>query len=278
MAVVPRDKCAYVFDPEGNLLNKICEDSNMFNASYCCGKFGFTSYGKYAYITDENGNVIKRIRVGFDYNNAITMTPNGFLACFFRCALFDFDGNMKWEVDVGEVVNNPSYYKGYWYVADAGWKKLLIIKDGKIVNSKSYRIGVSDTAICGKYLVAVSNHYLFLYDLSDPEDPKEVWSIDDLTGGQQVAFSPDCGYIAVADSNVHSLKIYSISRKSILEKYYGDRCCDDETTAVAWRKDKLAVGLGDGRVYVYNARMLRLPFLLLPANRAFKGRPVRKNF
>ncbi len=53
----------------------------MDGASYSNGRFGFINFDDYAYITDENGNLIKKVHVGVVYNG-------------------------------------PSYYQGYWYVAD----------------------------------------------------------------------------------------------------------------------------------------------------------------
>ena len=265
LGVAPSDYCAYVFDPNGKLLNKICEKYAMSDVSYCCGKFGFINRDEHAYIMDERGNLIKKVRVGEDYDEAITMRSNGFVACWSRCALFNFNGKKKWDVGVGEVDNGPAYYKGYWYMADRDWKKLLIIRDGTIVNSISYREGAYDTAVCGKYLAVATYNRLYLYDLSDPENPKEVWKVGGIDGGWQVAFSSNCKYIAVADINGHKLKVYNILGGLMLEKYYGDQI-EDDVTAVTWWKDKLAVGLNDGRVYVYSMRKLKLLFPLLPTN------------
>ena len=264
IAVVPFERCAYVFNSNGNLLNKVCGSSWMYDASYCCGRFGFINNDEHAYITDERGNLIKKIEVGDDYRTAITMTSKGLVACWKRCALFNFNGIKKWDVNVGWVSNGPAYYKGYWYVADWRWDKLLIIKDRKIINSISYREGAYDTAVCGKYLAVVTNTHLYLYNLNDLANPSEIWSIGGIDGGWQVASSPDCRYIAVAGSDEHKLKVYNINGNLVLEKYYRDQR-EDKVTSVAWWKDRIAVGLRDGRVYVYSVRRLKLFFPLLPA-------------
>jgi len=121
LGAASNDDCAYVFDPNGNLLNKVCGNDGMSDASYCCGRFGFVNLDNYTYITDQNGNLIKKMYVGYDYDNAITMTEDGFVACHYRCALFDLNGNKLWDLDVGWVGNGPSHYNGYWYVADIDW-------------------------------------------------------------------------------------------------------------------------------------------------------------
>ena len=266
LAVAPFENCAYVFDPNGNLLSKVCGKRYMLDVSYCCGKFGFISYDGYVYITDENGNLIKEIKVGYACNSAITMRPNGFVACGKICAFFDFNGKEKWYAYVESVHNGPAYYKGYWYVANCGYDEgfmLIVIKDGRHVRLIGPDECADDSAICDKYLAVVNGAYLRLYDLSNPEDPKEIWKVPAFFYGKQVAFSPDCRYIAGTDK--HELKIYTIHGQLAGMKHYGysDK---NEVTAVAWWKDRIAVGLRDGRVYVYRTAVLKLPFPLLTSS------------
>jgi len=124
----------------------------MENVSYCCKRFWFLNTDDYAYTTDQSGNLIKKVHVGGAYDDAITMSKDGFVACYDRCALFDLNGNKLWDLDVGEVWYGPSHYNGYWYVADEDGK-LLIVKDGSVVKEISYGCckDVHDTAVCGKY-------------------------------------------------------------------------------------------------------------------------------
>ena len=264
LGVASEGGCAYVFNSKGSLLSKICGNGIMYNDSYLNGRFGFINNDEHAYITDERGKLIKKVHVGGDYDWAITMTSNGFVACAGRCAFFDFDGNKKWDVDVGIVYNGPAHYKGYWYVADRDWKKLLIIKDGTIVNSIDYGEKAYDTAVCGKYLAVTTSEHLYLYDLGDLANPKEIWKVGGIDEGWQVAFSPDCRYIAVADMDGHKLKVYYINGNLVLEKYYRDQK-EDDVTAVTWWKNRIAVGLGDGNVYIYSVRTAKLFFPLAPA-------------
>jgi len=212
--------CAYVFDQSGYLLNKICGKYGMHDASYCCGRFGFINSDFHAYITDQNGNLIKKVYVGDKYYNAITMTEDGFVACRRKCALFDFNGNKLWDVNVGRVENGPSYYKGYWYVADWGLGKLLIIKDGKIIKKIHYGKIANDTAVCGKYLAVSTEHHLYLYDISDPENPKEIWKVGGFNVARQVAFYSNCRHIAVTDKYNKKLKIYNINGDLLFEMEY----------------------------------------------------------
>jgi len=262
LGVASAGNCAFIFDPNGNLLNKVCGNSGMADASYSNGRFGFINWDDYAYITDENGNLIKKVYVGDYYDEAITMTSNGFVACYSECAFFDFDGNKIWDVDVGEVENGPSYHKGYWYVADWAWNKILVIKDGSIVKEISYGEYTWDTAVCDNYLAVSTRYHLYLHDLSDPRNPREIWNRGGFDSAFQVAFSPNCKYIAVADRYNHKLKIYDINGNLVLEKGY-----DDEVWSVAWWMDRVAVGLADGTLHTYRINRLKMWFQLTGRSR-----------
>ena len=252
----PQNKCAYILDPDGKLLNKVCGEKKMAGASYSNGRFGFINVDGHVYITDENGNLIRKIHVGNDYKHSITMTPNGFVACGDRCAFFDFNGDKLWDVDVLWVENGPSYYQGYWYAAD--WNKLLIIKDGKVVKRIEYGEDSFNTAVCGKYLAVSTKYHLYFYDLSNPKNPREIWKVEGFNLASQVAFNPDCKYMAVADNDNQKLKIYDINGNLVLEKKY-----DTYVISVAWWKDRIAVGPWNGRIYVYRVGFPSMEFPIL---------------
>jgi len=246
LGVASRNSCAHVFDRNGNLLNRVCGGDYMNDVSYCCGKFGFVNYDGYAYITDQNGDLVKKIHVRDDYDMAITMTKDGFVACCYRCALFDFNGNKIWDLDVERVDNGPSRYQGYWYVADWYRNKLLIVKEGEIIKEIYYDEEAYDTAVCGKYLAVGTKHNLYLYDISNPTNPKELWKVGGFKSALQVTFSPDCKYIAVADKYNKKLKIFNIEGDLILEKEYQNR-----VYSVAWKNDRIAVGT-ETDLFVYS--------------------------
>jgi len=240
-------KCIYVFDQNGNLLNKICRNNYMESISYCCGRFGFVNLDGYVYITDQNGKLIKKVYVGGSYDYVITMTKDGFVACRERCAFFDFNGNKIWDLDVEHVDNSPSYYKGYWYVADE-YANLLIVKNGSLVNtiryckySLNYTVceSVRNTAVCDKYLAVSTDSHLYLYDLNDPTNPKEIWKVEEFNGARQVAFGPGCEYIVVTDEYNQKLKIFNIEGDLIFEKKYWN-----DVISVAWKDDRIAVSVG----------------------------------
>ena len=245
LGVASLDNCAYVFDPNGNKLKGICTLDEMNDVSYCCGRFGFTNRLGDVFMTDENGNLIKQIDIGLDYEDGITMTKDGFIACCCRCAFFDYNGNKLWDLDVGYVYNGPSHYNGYWYVAD-DWKKLLIVKDGNVVNKISYGESAWDTAVCGKLLAVSTETHLYLYDISNPTNPKELWNVGGFNKAYQVAFSSNCKYIAVTDVYNKKLKIFNIEGDLIFEKKY-----KNNVVSVAWKDDRVAVSVG-ANLFIYH--------------------------
>ena len=249
---VASDACAYVFSPNGTLLSEAC-DFPPLDVSYCCNLFGFTGslYGEgYVYITDESGSLIKKFTINSTYASTITLTQDGFIVCFDRCAFFDFNGTMEWEVSIGATFNGPSHYQNYWYVSDWYERALHVIKDGERVNELKYSEWVYDTAVCDKYLAVGTDEHLYLYELSDPTNPVGILSRGGMLVAYQVAFSPDCKYIAVVDSANHKLKIFDTKGSLVYEKYYGINDTD-EVFSVAWGNNTIAVGLIDGRIYVY---------------------------
>ena len=249
LGAASEDNCYYVFDPNGNLLNKGCGDWNMHDASFSNGKFGFVNLDGYAYIAYENGTLWKKVEVG-SYDWAITMLPNGFIACGSRCAHFDFNGNEKWSAYVREVNHGPSVREGYVYVTSheyqgIGTNALHVFKlsNGSKVKEISYDEEAKDSAVCGSYLVVVTERHLYLYDLSDPVNPRELWKV--IGGGHQVTFSPGCDHVAVAGWG--TLKIYDVQGREVFEKSYGTWAID----AIAWWKDEIAIGLDNDEIHVY---------------------------
>ncbi len=114
----------------------------------------------------------------------------------------------------------------------------MIIKDGTTVSSIDYSEDAEDTAVCNKYLAVSTWSRLYLYDLRDPTKPKGIWSKGGFDWARQVAFSPDCKYIAMADTYNNKLKIYNLNGNLVLEKSFSST-----VVSVTWWKDRIAVEL-----------------------------------
>jgi hypothetical protein len=237
LGVASYDRCAYILDQNGKLLNKVCGRYSMYDASYSNGIFGFVNGDGYAYLF-KGSRFWKKVHVGNGYDVAITVLPNGFIVCRYRCAYFDFNGNKIWDVDVRYVNNSPAVYKGYVYAADDYKLLILRLSNGSKINEISYGEHAWDTAVCGNYLAVGTETHLYLYDISDPANPRELWKVEGFDVARNVAFSPDCKYIAVSDVGNRRLKAFSVYGKLMYEKEYSAY-----VTAVAWWGDRIAVGL-----------------------------------
>ena len=253
-------KCGQVFDRDGRPLGKTCGGGEMSDASYCCGRFGFINADGHAYITDERGNLIKKIRVGSKYVDAISMAPNGFMACWSGCAFFDFNGKKRWKADVGVVSVSPAYYKGYWYVADRESKQLIVVRNGRILSRISCDNEVGGLSVCGR-LLAVASDYLYLYDLSSPAKPQEVRRFGENINKGWTAFSPNCRYVAVLSSTRRKIEIYSVGGEKVSDEKF-----KETAWSLAWWNNRIAVGFLGKKIRVFRVRYPPLKFALLRAD------------
>ena len=151
-----------------------------------------------------------------------------------------------WDLYVEEVWYDSPYYNGYWYVVDEDGK-LMIVKDGSVVKEISYGESALDTAVCGKYLAVSACCHLYLYDLSDPANPREIWRVGGFDWAWQLAFSPNCKYILVVDSGHNKLKLFDIEKgDKILERKY-----KTEVISIALNGRQIAVG-ASSYLYIYH--------------------------
>lgn len=250
LAVAPSvTNCAYVFSPNGTILNKVCGGWEMYDVSYCCGVYAFVNWDQYVYVTYKNGTVIEKFLIGSDYNRAVSLVWDGFVACNDKCGFFSFKSNMTWSVDVKAVDNGPAYYEGFWYVPNwLNWTLTIISNStGYVPNSLFLGESVWDAKVCNDYLAVSTRTRLFLFSLkNNVTHPRELWRVRGFNNAYQIAFSPDCKYIAVADKDNKELKIYDINGTLVFSKAFGSN-----VNAVDWWMDRIAVGLNNGNVYVY---------------------------
>ena len=235
--------CAYVINQRGEVLAKACGTLSMSDASYCCGTFAFANYDGFVYMF--NGTGWRRLFVG--YADALSLLPNGLVACGENCVYSDFNGTKGWVLRIGWADNGPSVHGKYIYVADWRWGALLVINvgSGKLVTVK-HKEPLWDTAVCGDLLAVSGENHLYLYNVSDPTAPRLLWRKGDMLWGKRVAFSPDCKYIAVDDALHGVLKVFDADGRLVLKK-------DLKTfiQAVAWWENKVAVALDSGEILIY---------------------------
>ncbi|UXD22047.1 hypothetical protein IPA_01165 [Ignicoccus pacificus DSM 13166] len=250
----------YILDINGSLVEQYNVKGEMEDASYCCNKFGFVNLDDYAYIYDLSTGTWKKVYVGDDYDRAITMLKNGFLAGCCNLAYFDFQGHKRWDVSMNYIVNGPAVYKGYVYVPQyAGTMnalRILKLSDGGEVRTIEFNERVLDAQVCGNYLALGTAHHVYLYDISDPTNPRELWNYNGIArscnggycyGAWNVAFSPDCKYLVSADYEDQKIHLFDVQTgKQVLERRF-----ESSVGEVAWWRNRIAVGLENGKVYVF---------------------------
>ncbi|UXD22750.1 hypothetical protein IPA_07920 [Ignicoccus pacificus DSM 13166] len=248
VAIGTSDGSGYVVSCNGTYLSQIKALASMNDVSYCCGKYAFVSSDNNIYLTTENGKLITKIPISFKYNEAVILTPKGILACSSSCAFFNMKGKLIWSFDLGKIAGEPSYYKDYAYVPDVAGKELLILNltDGKKVGEVFFGEPVYTSDVCGNLLVVGGQKDVYLFNLTDPTDPKYLWDFNIPGFVGDVKFSPDCNYIAVINMAKNYVHIYDINGQILYSKYF-----DEPVTAITWGKG-LVVGLQDGTVEAFN--------------------------
>jgi len=244
---IGRGECAYIFDKDMNLLDKKCGRWRMYSAS-CSenGILGFSNKDGCVYLF-RGGKFWNKIYIGWVYKPVITVLPDGFILCDDDCALFDFSKNRIWAEGIRAVESGPAVYKGYVYVPDYKWDRLRILrlKDGREVNGIGRIEGALSVSVCKDYLAVGASWHLYLYDVSDPANPRELWSAEGFWGARRAAFSPGCSALAVCNECGGELKFFSADGKFLGKKAYGSR-----VLGVVWGEDAMLVETED-RVYVY---------------------------
>ncbi|UXD22091.1 hypothetical protein IPA_01585 [Ignicoccus pacificus DSM 13166] len=210
--------------------------------------------------------------IGKDYWKVILMLGDGFLASGNKkLAYFDFNGNKRWDVDIYNIAHGLAVYKGYVYVPisywDTGALTILRLSDGGEVKTIDFDENVNVVQVCSHYLALGTTHSVYLYDISDPTNPKELWKFDEVAtscrggcfGTVSIAFSPGCRYLVSADPDDHKIHLLDVATgKQVLEKKFEDKVWSvawwgkfERVLGTIWWMDRIAVGLDNGKVYVF---------------------------
>jgi len=250
------------FDRTGRRINTVRGYLLEDNISYCCGRYGTINSCGEVFIYDTSGNLIKTLTTVYGFHGMMSLAPDGFLVCgTFSCRMFSYDGKMSWEVQEVYTPNEPAHCCGYWYIPNSRYKStVMVVRRGDVLNEITDPISsIVDLAACGYYLAVATSVTLYLYDLSDPLEPELIWWRKFGTI-RQVAFSPDCTYLAVADEAAGSIKVVGVSGHKQAElllvrpKMWYDRT----VVSVDWRGGIIAAGTEDGKIYALSGSFPRM--------------------
>jgi len=262
LVAIPHARCVFIFDEEGEVVAKPCIRSKIESGSYCCKRIALLASFDRVFVLDIDGDLINVIDIEegiIAYKGVLGLSEKGFLVCEHRCAFFDFDGSKHWDIDIeGIVLVPPVYYRDYWYVAGTDSEKLMVVKNGEIVKEIRVDGTVFSMAICGHRLAVSASNKIYLYDLTNPEKPREIWRIDGLPTFRFLTFRPDCQYI-IGITEGRRLSLIG-ANKELMILYKQPK--DDIPISVAW-KNLIVIGTYFGNVIAYNVTNLNAPFPLV---------------
>ncbi len=230
---------------------------HFIDLSYCCGKILLP--GPYSiFVAHEDGTLWKRLFIPWEYRGMIRAVQNGFITCSADiCLRYDFDLNIKWKLDLTDnmfhgdfAINKDRAYIG------TNRRRLVIVdvNSGKVTSEVKIDDMVREIVTCGNRLLLVDDANIHLYDISDRDRPRKLWSsrITFPTEELSVAFSPDCEYITIAsgttlmilDASGRELLSIPVDAKAALDvSEYADVEVDEVTYSVysvSWWRNRLA--------------------------------------
>jgi len=165
------------------------------------------------------------------------------LACGLGCTKYGQNG-IEWTILKDKLIEIAEYVGGYWYIA-TGKDLIIVDNDGKIVRVWSFKNnGDGDIWVIKKccHLLAVSTFYhLYLYDVSDPENPREIWNKGGFNGLVSIDFYKEYGIprvLAATDKYNKMVKILNIGDgEELLSESF-----ELAPISVAFTRDYLVIG------------------------------------
>jgi hypothetical protein len=250
---VGAQNCIFVLDSMLRVLDKRCGEKAVVDASHSNGVFAFVSMDEHVHLF-RSGKYWRSVKVGDELTNAVAVLPDGFIACYKKCARFTFDGEKLWEISVGRVGNEVAVRGEHAYVGLLDGRfpppvttELLILdlKSGRKLGRVEHEGNTYSVASCGDYLAVGTLWHLYLHDISDPARPRVLWKAEGFSGVASIAFSPGCAGLAVADHSNKKLKLFTAGGR-----LFGERKYRDVTWQVSWGAHMLAVET-EAKIYIY---------------------------
>jgi len=213
-------ECGLIVDRKGEIKYEVCGKLTMNSVAYSNGLFGFVNSDGNVYLLNEETGELRKVEVGYHHSMSIGMNSDGFLACYYRCAFFTFDGKRKWDLAEDIVIpsGRPSFTKGFWFVANAVPGKILMIdgENGELIESIPYE-EIKEVATCGNKVAAFAPKRIGVYEIDENQrlgektivEVKGSGSFDFIKGGTIV--SNGCSIVAIAMLN--GLRVFRLPSK-----------------------------------------------------------------
>jgi outer membrane protein assembly factor BamB len=211
---VGKGECVGILDLKGRVLEKICNQFDMEDASYSNGIFGFLSENNYVYLF-KGAKFWKKMEISPGYGDHIAVLSDGLIACHRWCMYITFEGRKKWSADIepitGSIASGLAVSDDYIFVSTVSGRLLIFDrKDGSFLREIQYGEEAQSVAVCENYLAVGTRTHLYLYRITDPELPEEICKVGGFFYAWDIAFMPRCGFVAVADGYHSSVKIIDL--------------------------------------------------------------------
>jgi len=256
LGVASYDACSYVLSASGEDLYHVCNSTFTWVSAYG-NLFAFMSLDNYVYLINSTSNgtrLWKKVEVSEDVDQVVTLLGDGMIACQRKCSRMDFNGTVYWTLDVGLVETSPKMLSSSLVlIADSLYDKLYLVNvyDGSPLRLSLFQSEeIEDVATCKGVAYILTSSSLYVHNFTSGK----YFKVAGL-GGQRLAISPTCSYVAVADG-----KELTILQGT--DVVYSTSFENDYITALAWG-NALAVGFKDGRVAVFSVET-EAPLLVGP--------------
>ncbi len=232
-------RCFFIIDWNGTLLMKRCAPEMFLKASF--------SYNTYVFVGEHHVYVVKGYKVVEVVNGTYAyalMTPEGLALCADRLTLPErkFDVKCSWLGLRNDTLIATSPSKTY----------LIDLKSFKIV--KVFDAGGEVGAVCGPFVALGGKGLAAVLNTANGK----VSIVRNITYVGEIAFSENCKYLALTDVYRGELKIFKVPMMKLVyvKKFYffPQGKCPLSVFGVAWHRNLIAVGRGDGWVDVYRVR------------------------
>ncbi len=216
LGIASDDSCGYLLN-NMSLVFKFCSNISrpcappaMSGVGSYGSTFVFTNFNGYAYVL--KGGTVKKFWVG-TFKGKVVALKNFFVSCYVGCAAFTYSGKKLWEYDT-IFAGTPSTNGKVIFVPEITKKRITVLSlNGTVL--KSLPTGENEamsTSYCGGLLAVGTSTSIIVLNATTLET---LWKSDISGRAWSVAFSPNCKYLAVADSMGGVVRIYTTNGEEL---------------------------------------------------------------
>jgi len=231
--------CIFVSRPDGELLTKTCTNSSIVSASAYENILAFLNKEGEVLLFNRYGEELGKLKIDDpEVIGKIAVGREGFVACKRKCALFDFNGEIKWIFPTFAGSVRPAYLDGMWVLPEKilGYAYIVESESGNAVGRLYIGNSLTDIAVSGKTVVLADSAGVHVFSFSGNK-PKAIASFSTVPV-LSVGVGPNGKYVAVASGS--RFLIYALNGRSVYRQRSSQGI--SQFREVAWDGNLLAVG------------------------------------